>query len=92
MIFFQPDELVRRLQDLENSATQDALVREKIANLPTEVTDPTFIDKVNGTLCGYCWNHFRLIEYHFINLNFDQRKEKDKIRFFSQFSQIWKVC
>lgn len=41
-----PDDLVRRLQELEHSATQDALVREKIANLPTEVTDPTYIDKV----------------------------------------------
>ena len=41
-----PDDLVRRLQELENSATQDAVVREKIANLPTEVTDPTYIDKV----------------------------------------------
>jgi len=41
-----PDELVSKLQDLENSATQDAIVRERIANLPTEVTDPTYIDKV----------------------------------------------
>lgn len=41
-----PDDLVRRLQELENSATQDAMVREQIANLPTEVTDPTYIDKV----------------------------------------------
>lgn len=41
-----PDELVKRLQDLENSATQDAVVRERIANLPTAVTDPTHIDKV----------------------------------------------
>jgi len=40
------DELVAKLQDLENSATQDAVVREKIANLPNEVTDPTYIDKV----------------------------------------------
>ena len=39
---------MRRLQELENSATQDAVVREQIANLPTEVTDPTFIDKVEG--------------------------------------------
>lgn len=39
---------MRRLQELENSATQDAVVREKIANLPTEVTDPTYIDKVEG--------------------------------------------
>jgi len=41
-----PDEIVRKLQELENSATQDAVVRERIANLPTEVTDPTYIDKV----------------------------------------------
>eukprot|EP00111_Clytia_hemisphaerica_P020779 TCONS_00061282-protein len=41
-----PDELVLRLQELEHSATQDAVVREQIANLPTEVTDPTYIDKV----------------------------------------------
>jgi len=43
---------VRRLQELEHSATQDALVREKIANLPTEVTDPTYIDKVDGMWDG----------------------------------------
>ena len=41
---------MRLLQELEHSATQDAIVREKIANLPTEVTDPTFIDKVAGNL------------------------------------------
>ena len=49
----QPDELVRRLQELENSATQDAVVRERIANLPTEVTDPTYIDKVEGVVTLY---------------------------------------
>ncbi|XP_065672799.1 regulation of nuclear pre-mRNA domain-containing protein 1A isoform X3 [Hydra vulgaris] len=43
----QPDELVKRLQELENSATQDAVVREKIANLPIEVTNPSYIEKVD---------------------------------------------
>ena len=53
----QPDDLVRRLQELEQSATQDAVVRERIANLPTEVTDPTYIDKVPGILYGKKWIH-----------------------------------
>lgn len=53
IFFLQPDELVKRLQELENSATQDAIVREKIANLPTEVTDPTYIDKVGGEVAYY---------------------------------------
>ena len=28
-------------------------MREKIANLPTEVTDPTYIDKVGGEVAYY---------------------------------------
>ena len=33
----EPEELIQALQDLENSASSDALVREKIAKLPPEV-------------------------------------------------------
>ena len=33
----EPEELIAALQDLENSASSDAVVREKIAKLPPEV-------------------------------------------------------
>jgi len=34
--------------ELENSASQDAVVREKIANLPAEVQDVSLLDKIEG--------------------------------------------
>lgn len=36
--------------ELENSASQDAVVREKIANLPAEVQDVSLLEKIEGTL------------------------------------------
>ncbi|BFZ19514.1 hypothetical protein BsWGS_22553 [Bradybaena similaris] len=40
------EELVQRLSDLENSASCDASVRERIAALPPEVSDISHLDKV----------------------------------------------
>lgn len=34
--------------ELENSASQDAVVREKIANLPAEVQDVSLLEKIEG--------------------------------------------
>lgn len=34
--------------ELENSASQDAAVREKIANLPAEVQDVSLLEKIEG--------------------------------------------
>ncbi len=41
-----PEVLVKALQELENSASSDAGVRQKIASLPTEVFDATLLDKI----------------------------------------------
>ena len=39
--------------ELENSASQDAAVREKIANLPAEVQDVSLLEKIEGIpLCS----------------------------------------
>jgi len=40
------EDLVQRLSDLENSASCDASVRERIAALPHEVSDITHLDKI----------------------------------------------
>lgn len=40
------DYLIKALQDLERSASQDAEVRERIANLPTEVQDASGLENI----------------------------------------------
>lgn len=40
------EELIKALQDLENCPSTDAVVREKIASLPPEVSDITLLEKV----------------------------------------------
>lgn len=45
----QPEDLIKALLELENSASQDAVVREKIANLPAEVQDVSLLEKIEGT-------------------------------------------
>ena len=40
----EPEELIQALQDLENSASSDAVVREKIAKLPPEVSEVTKLE------------------------------------------------
>ncbi|XP_054748214.2 regulation of nuclear pre-mRNA domain-containing protein 1B-like [Lytechinus pictus] len=41
-----PDEMAQVLRDLEHSASSDASVREKIANLPPEVQDVSMLEKI----------------------------------------------
>lgn len=40
------EELIKALQELENSPSTDAIVREKIARLPPEVSDITLLEKI----------------------------------------------
>lgn len=58
----QTEELVKALQDLENAASGDAAVRQKIASLPQEVQDVSLLEKITGKAwtaqlgCGQnCW-------------------------------------
>lgn len=44
----EPEELIRALQDLENSASSDATVRERIANLPPAVSEVSLLSKLEG--------------------------------------------
>jgi len=44
----EPEELIQALQDLENSASSDAIVREKIAKLPPEVSEVAKIDSLQS--------------------------------------------
>ncbi|XP_066969691.1 uncharacterized protein [Macrobrachium rosenbergii] len=48
----EPEQLIEALQELENAATSDALVREKIANLPAEVSDVSLLSKLQDTSQG----------------------------------------
>lgn len=48
ILWLQSDDLIKALQELEHSASQDAEVRERIANLPTEVQDASGLDKLEG--------------------------------------------
>ncbi|RWS29366.1 Regulation of nuclear pre-mRNA domain-containing protein 1B-like protein [Leptotrombidium deliense] len=40
------DNLIKSLQQLENSASSDAMIREKIASFPPEVSDSTLLEKI----------------------------------------------
>lgn len=42
----EPEELVKAVLELENSASSDAVVRSKIANLPPEVSEITLLSKL----------------------------------------------
>lgn len=42
----EPEELIKVIQDLENSASSDAVVRERIANLPPEVSELSALAKL----------------------------------------------
>ncbi|TRY98620.1 hypothetical protein DNTS_005293 [Danionella cerebrum] len=46
------EELVKALQDLENAASGDAAVRQKIASLPQEVQDVSLLEKITGEFRG----------------------------------------
>uniref|UniRef100_A0ACB8F7Z8 Regulation of nuclear pre-mRNA domain containing protein 1B n=1 Tax=Sphaerodactylus townsendi TaxID=933632 RepID=A0ACB8F7Z8_9SAUR len=42
----QTEDLIKALQDLENAASGDATVRQKIASLPQEVQDVSLLEKI----------------------------------------------
>lgn len=42
----EPEDLIKVLQELENSASSDAIVREKITNLPAEVVEISMLSKL----------------------------------------------
>lgn len=44
----EPDELIKTIQSLENAASSDAHVREKIAQLPSEVSDASQLVNITG--------------------------------------------
>ena len=44
----EPEELIQALQELENSASSDAVVREKIAKLPPELSEVTKLDSIKS--------------------------------------------
>lgn len=46
----EPEELIKALQELENSASSDAVIREGIANLPPAVSEITLLSKLEGKL------------------------------------------
>ncbi|XP_027048022.1 regulation of nuclear pre-mRNA domain-containing protein 1B-like [Pocillopora damicornis] len=48
----EPEDLIKALMELENSASQDAAVREKIANLPAEVQDVSLLEKIEDKETG----------------------------------------
>lgn len=48
VFFVQTEELIKALQDLENAASGDATVRQKIASLPQEVQDVSLLEKITG--------------------------------------------
>lgn len=44
----EPEELIKALQELENSASGDAAVRERIASLPPAVSEISLLGKLEG--------------------------------------------
>jgi len=48
----EPEELIKALQDLENAASSDAEVREKIARLPPEVSEASKLDQLTSAVEG----------------------------------------
>lgn len=49
------EELIKALQDLENAASGDATVRQKIASLPQEVQDVSLLEKITGEKVEFRW-------------------------------------
>lgn len=48
----EPEELIEAIQDLENSASSDAIVREKIARLPPDVSEVVHLEKLKSAKEG----------------------------------------
>lgn len=51
-MLFQTMDLIRALQELENAASGDAAVHQRIASLPIEVQDVSLLDRITGEGCG----------------------------------------
>jgi len=49
----EPEELIKALQELENSASSDAHVREKIAKLPPEVSEVAHLARLENSQEGH---------------------------------------
>lgn len=47
-MLFQTMDLIRALQELENAASGDAAVHQRIASLPIEVQDVSLLDRITG--------------------------------------------
>lgn len=45
---------MRALQDLENAASGDAAVHQRIASLPVEVQEVSLLDKITGKKRSVC--------------------------------------
>lgn len=55
VFILQTEELIKALQDLENAASGDATVRQKIASLPQEVQDVSLLEKITGEKVEFGW-------------------------------------
>ncbi|XP_071175980.1 regulation of nuclear pre-mRNA domain-containing protein 1B-like isoform X1 [Mytilus edulis] len=80
------EELVKRLSDLEHSASSDAAVREKIAALPPEVSDVNHLAKIHDKESGVMLSRkvedacILLSEYNFrLNAELEERKMVGKM-------------
>ena len=55
-----PEELIKGIQALENAASADGKVREQIAQLPPDVSDPTLVPKISGNKSFFSINIFHI--------------------------------
>lgn len=46
----QTAELIRALQELENAASSDSALRQRISSLPAEVQDTSLLHKITGSV------------------------------------------
>merc|ERR1711862_810140 len=77
------EELIQALQDLENSASSDAVVREKIAKLPPEVSEVSKLDSVKTvtlaqTLLGQVDEASGILDTYNLRLQ-DELKDRKKV-------------
>lgn len=98
----EPEELIKALLSLENSASSDANIRERIANLPPEVSEIALLSKLEDKeaaaklivqvriflLCVKCcyYMNFVFLYLLFFSVNFSVRKE-----FFFLNKIIWRM-
>ena len=48
----EPEDLIKAIQDLENSASSDAIIRNKISSLPPEVSEAAHLEKLQSAKEG----------------------------------------